>query len=104
MNQKTHSSFNQTHTFNISKKLTADSMMKYCINGKCESDTLSHLISRDPVYVWKTLYGTGNKLSLAKCSYNRLAQIIQKEHPELYEAKEKKKLLYKNHTIPPKES
>ena len=87
--------FPQPHTFSISKRLTADSMMKYCVNGKCDKDTLSHLISRDPVYVWNKLYGVGNKFSLAKCANNRLAQIIQKAHPELYETKEKKKLLYK---------
>jgi len=85
----------QPHTFSISKKLTADSMMKYCVNDKCDKETLSHLISRDPVYVWNKLYGVGNKLSLAKCAYNRLAQIIQNKHPELYKKKEKKKLLYK---------
>lgn len=87
--------FPQPHTFNVSKKLTADSMMIYSINGKCDKDTLSHLISRDPVYVWNKLYSVGNKLSLAKCAYNKLAQIIQQAHPELYDAKEKKKLLYK---------
>lgn len=87
--------FPQPHTFSISKKLTADSMMIYSINGKKVFEKVSNLINNDPLYVWNKLYGTGNKLSLAKCAYNKLAQIIQQAHPELYEAKEKKKLLYK---------
>ena len=70
-------------------------MMLYCINGKFDHKTVSHLIQHDPLYVWNKLFGVGNKLSLAKCAYNRLALIIQNKHPELYEAKEKKKLLYK---------
>lgn len=95
MNQKAHSSFNQPHTFNLSKKLTADSMMPYIVDGKKVFRKVSHVIQHDPLYVWNKLYGVGNKLSLAKCAYNRLAQIIQNKHPELYEKKEKKKLLYK---------
>jgi hypothetical protein len=104
MNQKAHSSFYQPHTFILSKKLTADSMMIYSVDGKNIFKKVSHVIQHDPLYVWNKLYGVGNKLSLAKCAYNKLAQIIQNKHPELYETKEKKKLLYKNHTIPPKES
>ena len=87
--------FPQPHTFNVSKKLTSDSMMIYSINGKKVFEKVSHLINNDPLYVWNKLYGVGNKLSLAKCAYNRLAQIIQNKHPELYEAKEKRKHLYK---------
>ena len=70
-------------------------MMIYSINGKKVFEKVSHLINNDPLYVWNKLYGVGNKLSLAKCAYNKLALIIQKAHPELYETKEKKKLLYK---------
>lgn len=95
MNQKTHSSFNQTHTFNISKKLTADAMMIYHLDGKKVFEKVSHVINHDPLYIWNKLYGVGNKLSLAKCAHKKLMLIIQKLHPELYEAKEKKKLLYK---------
>jgi hypothetical protein len=95
MNQKANSSFDQPHTFNLSKRLTADSMMPYSIDGKKVFRKVSHVIQHDPLYVWNKLYGVGNKLSLAKCAYNRLAQIIQNKHPELYEKKEKKKLLYK---------
>jgi len=87
--------FPQPHTFNVSKKLTSDSMMIYSINGKKVFEKVSHLINNDPLYVWNKLYSVGNKLSLTKCAYNRLAQIIQQAHPELYETKEKKKLLYK---------
>ena len=87
--------FPQPHTFSISKRLTADSMMIYSINGKKVFEKVSHLINNDPLYVWNKLYGVGNKLSLTKCAYNRLAQIIQDKHPELYETKEKKKHLYK---------
>ena len=87
--------FPQPHTFNVSKKLTSDSMMIYSINGKKVFEKVSHLINNDPLYVWNKLYGVGNKLSLAKCAYNKLAQIIQNKHPELYEAKEKRKHLYK---------
>ena len=87
--------FPQPHTFNVSKKLTSDSMMIYSINGKKVFEKVSHVINNDPLYVWNKLYSVGNKLSLAKCAYNKLAQIIQKQHPELYETKEKKKLLYK---------
>ena len=87
--------FPQPHTFNVSKRLTADSMMIYSINGKKVFEKVSHLINNDPLYVWNMLYGVGNKLSLAKCAYNKLAQIIQNKHPELYEAKEKRKHLYK---------
>jgi hypothetical protein len=87
--------FPQPHTFNVSKKLTADSMMIYSINGKKVFEKVSHLINNDPLYVWNQLYGVGNKLSLTKCAYNRLAQIIQNKHPELYEKKEKKKHLYR---------
>ena len=86
--------FPQPHTFSISKRLTADSMMKYCVNGKCDKDTLSHLISRDPVYVWNKLYGVGNKLSLAKCAHSKLMRIMQQAHPDLYKAKERRKLLH----------
>ena len=87
--------FPQPHTFNVSKKLTADSMMIYSINGKKVFEKVSHVIIHDPVYVWNKLYGVGNKLSLTKCAYNKLAQIMQQAHPELYKKKEKKKLLYK---------
>ena len=87
--------FPQPHTFNVSKKLTADSMMPYSIDGKKVFMKVSHVIQHDPLYVWNKLYGVGNKLSLAKCAYNKLAQIIQNKHPELYEAKEKRKHLYK---------
>ena len=88
--------FPQPHTFNVSKKLTSDSMMIYSINGKKVFEKVSHLINNDPLYVWNKLYGVGNKFSLAKCAYNKLAQIIQNKHPELYEAKEKRKLLHRN--------
>ena len=87
--------FPQPHTFNVSKKLTSDSMMIYSINGKKVFEKVSHLINNDPLYVWNKLYGVGNKFSLAKCAHNKLAQIIQNKHPELYEAKEKRKHLYK---------
>jgi len=88
--------FTQPHTFNVSKKLTADSMMLYCINGKCDYRTVSHLINKDPLYVWNKLYGTGNKFSLAKCAHSKLMRIMQQAHLDLYKAKEKRKLLHKN--------
>ena len=87
--------FPQPHTFNVSKRLTADSMMIYSINGKKVFEKVSHLINNDPLYVWNKLYSVGNKLSLTKCAHNKLAQIIQNKHPELYEAKEKRRHLYK---------
>ena len=95
MNQKAHSSFDQPHTFNISKRLTSDSMMIYSVDGKKVYRKVNHVIQHDPLYVWNKLYGTGNKLSLAKCAHKKLMLMIQKLHPELFEAKEKKKLLYK---------
>jgi hypothetical protein len=70
-------------------------MMLYCINGKCDHKTVNHVIIHDPLYVWNKLYGVGNKLSLAKCAHSKLMRIIQQAHPELYEAKEKKKLLFR---------
>jgi hypothetical protein len=87
--------FPQPHTFNVSKKLTADSMMIYSINGKKVFEKVSHVINNDPLYVWNQLYGVGNKLSLTKCAHSKLMRIIQQVHPELYEAKEKKKLLFR---------
>jgi hypothetical protein len=87
--------FPQPHTFSISKKLTADSMMIYSINCKKVFEKVSHLIKNDPIYVWNKLYGVGNKFSLTKCAHSKLMRIIQQAHPELYEAKEKKKLMFR---------
>jgi hypothetical protein len=89
----------QHHTFSISKKLTADSMMPYCLDGKKVFKKVSHVIQHDPLYVWNRLYSGGNNLSLAKCAHNKLMLIMLKRHPDLYMAKEKKKLQYKKHTI-----
>jgi hypothetical protein len=88
--------FPQPHTFSISKKLTADSMMIYSINGKKVFEKVSHLINNDPVYVWNKLYGVGNKLSLTKCAHSKLMRIMQQAHPDLYKAKEQRKLLHRN--------
>ena len=86
--------FPQPHTFSISKKLTADSMMIYSINGKKVFEKVSHLINNDPLYVWNQLYGVGNKLSLTKCAHSKLMRIIQQAHQDLYKAKERRKLLH----------
>lgn len=95
MNKKTHSSFNQPHTFNISKKLTADAMIAYYLDGQEVFKKVSYIINQDPLYIWHKLYGSGNKLSLAKCAHNKLMQVMQQKYPELYKVKEKNKLLYK---------
>jgi hypothetical protein len=87
--------FPQPHTFNVSKRLTADSMMIYSINGKKVFEKVSHLINNDPLYVWNKIYGIGNKISLTKCAHSKLMRIIQQAHPELYEAKERRKLLFR---------
>jgi hypothetical protein len=86
--------FPQPHTFNVSKKLTADSMMIYSVDGKNIFKKVSHLISRDPLYVWNKLYGVGNKFSLTKCAHSKLMRIMQQAHPHLYRAKERRKLLH----------
>ena len=86
--------FPQPHTFNVSKKLTSDSMMIYSINGKKVFEKVSHLINNDPLYVWNKLYGVGNKLSLTKCAYSKLMRIMQQAHPDLYKEKEKRKLFH----------
>jgi hypothetical protein len=85
----------QKHTFNVSKKLTADSLMPYFIDGEKVFKKVSHVINHDPLYIWNMLYGNGNKLSLAKCAHNKLMQIMQQAHPDLFKAKEKRKLLHK---------
>jgi hypothetical protein len=87
--------FPQPHTFNVSKKLTADSMMIYSINGKKVFEKVSHVINNDPIYVWNKLYGVGNKLSLTKCAHSKLMRIMQQAHPHLYKEKEQRKHLYK---------
>ena len=96
MNQKAHSSFDQPHTFILSKRLTADSMMPYSIDGKKVFKKVSHVIQHDPLYIWNKLYGVGNKFSLAKCAHSKLMRIMQQAHPDLYKAKERRKLLHKN--------
>lgn len=83
--------FPQPHTFNVSKRLTADSMMIYSINGKKVFEKVSHLINNDPLYVWNKLYGVGNKLSLAKCAYGRLIEVIKKDYPQLFLQQENRK-------------
>lgn len=80
------------HTFTISNKLTADSMIPYMDNGIQVYRKLSYLITHDPLYVWNRLYNSNQKLSLAKCAHNKLMQVMQSRHPDLYKAKEKKKL------------
>lgn len=60
---------------------------------------MGHVINHDPLYIWNKLYGSGDKLSLAKCAHNKLMQVMQHRYPDLYMAKEKKKLQYKKHMI-----
>lgn len=85
-----------THTFNASKKLTADSLIKYSYDGKVVYKKLSHIISIDPLYIWNKLYGKDTKLSLAGCAHKKLMQVMQQKYPDLYAAKEKKRLRYKS--------
>lgn len=74
-------------------------MMAYHLDDKEVFKKVSQVISHDPLYIWNKLYSSGNKLSLAKCAHNKLMQVMQQKYPELYKAKEKKKLLYKSKNL-----
>jgi hypothetical protein len=81
--------------FNISNRLTADSMMPYVIDGKIVTRKVSYVINHDPLFVWDKLYGHSSKLSFAKCAHSKLMQVIKLKHPHLYTEKENKKLRHK---------
>lgn len=90
---------NVTSVFNASKKLTADAFVPYTADGQSKYKKISHLISEDPVYLWKKIYQPNAPFGLARCAYGRLKAVIEKNHPHLILQNKQKKESHRNHAL-----
>lgn len=82
--------------FNLNKRLSSDSVIKYSIDGIVTYKRIDYIITKDPVFIYNLVYNKPSKIKLQNCAIQRLKIVLKEKHPDLYNSIEQRKLKYRS--------